>query len=395
MKALRLRIFNLISALFIATVITYLDAVPRHAQADRPIEVIEQSTKGVYGETLTFSVKARSNAGKIVSVRIYTRLPSQNYDFVEPIQDILPEAVVRAELIWNIGQANIPPWLIVRYRWEFKDSAGNVFITPMTDAEIVDKTRPWEKLSDGKIAVYSYKQSQKFGKDLFAAAQKGFEHIQKATGHLPIYVIRVVIFNNQTEFCAFHTENDCLKWVGGETHPGLTVQWIDTASDPSRRYLLRELIPHELAHAFLLEWAKPRLGDIPSWFDEGQAINNQLEGIDYYLQRARGLARANKLRRITGMGSVAYISANNVGKIRDWYAQSAALVAYLYQKWGVESLGELINFVNDGDTFEVAWKKVTGLTLEEYEAEWRKWLGATKPMPTLLPTPTIVPLPGS
>jgi hypothetical protein len=403
MKAIRLRTFsrtfNLITALLILTAmihaVIYVDAAPGQAQAASPIEVLEQSTQSDFGKTMTFSVRARSSAGKIVSAMIHTRLPSQSYDFVEPVEDLVPAKEVGAEHIWNMERAGLPPWLIVQYRWEFKDSAGNVLITPVSNAEIADDTRTWEKLSDNKIAVYTYKQAPRFSKDLFAAAQKAFQHIANATGHTPAYEIRVVIFNNQKDFCAFQGPNDCIKWAAGQTYPGLTVQWIDNARDPSRQFLLKELIPHELAHAFLHEWAKPRLGVIPSWFDEGQAMNNQLDGIDFYIRRARGLARANKLRRITGMGSVGYIPPSDLVKIRDWYAQATALVAYLYQKWGVRSLGKIVNFVNDGDTFEVAWKKVTGLTLEEYETEWRKWLGATKPLPTLLPTATMVPLPGS
>jgi hypothetical protein len=399
MKAIQLRTFNLIvnllaALIMVTAVIVSADTAPGHAQAASPIEVLEQSTQSDFGKTMTFSVKVRSSAGKIVSARLYRRLPNQTYDLVSPVKVSEAEETT-ATFVWNTKLETIPPWLIIRYQWELKDSAGNLFMSEPVNAIAADDTRPWKNHSDGKVAVYYYNQNERFGKDLFASAQQGFQLIQKATGHTPAYEIRVVLFNNQADFCSFHAPNQCLKWAGGLTFPGLTAQWINTARDPSRRFLLREAIPHELAHAFLHEWVKPGLGEIPSWFDEGQALNNQIAGLDKYLQRARQLARTDKLRRISAMGAVGYMRTTDDQKVIDWYSQAGSLVAYLYQRWGKESLGKVISNMNDGDTFEAAWKKVTGLTLEEYEVEWRKWVGATKPMPTLLPTATTIPLPGS
>jgi hypothetical protein len=388
-NALRLRTFNLITALLIATVVIYLDPAPRHAQTKGPISIIAQSTKSVFRKSMTFTLKAKSTAGQIVSVRLFTRLPNQTQENIASVNGISPTREISAELVWDTQQSSIPPWLLMRYQWELKDSAGNVFKTPLATAEFKDDTRAWVKLSDGKVAVFYYQQSQKFGKDLFSAAQKAYKYIAKATGHTPFTEIRVVVFNNQDDFCAFHAANNCVQWAWGETHPGITAQWIDSVRDPSRRYLLGEAIPHELAHAFLREWAGVRLSDIPAWFDEGQAVNNQLVGIDDYVERARRLAKANKLRRINAMGLLTQIPPDNLDMIADWYAQSTSMVYYLYKQWGTESLGKLINHMIYGDTFNNAWKKVTGLTLDEFEVRWRKWVGATGPLPTLRPTPTV------
>jgi hypothetical protein len=375
--------------LCIATVITHYDAAPHYVQAQSPIKIVAQSTKSVFGKSMTFNLKAKSAAGQIVSVRLFTRLPNQTQENVTPVNGISPASEISAQLVWNTEQTSIPPWLLMRYQWELKDSAGNVLKSPLATAEFKDDTRAWEKLSDGKVAVYYYQQTQKFGKDLFSASQKAYQHIVKATGHTPLTEIRVVVFNNQQDFCAFHAANQCFQWAWGETHPGLTAQWIDAVRDPSRRYLLQEAIPHELAHAFLREWAKFRLTEIPAWFDEGQAVNNQLVGIDDYLKRARELAKANKLRRVSAMGLLTQIPPDNSDMIADWYAQATSLVYYLYKEWGTDSLGKLITQVNNGASFSNAWKKVTGLTLDEYEMQWRKWVGATKALPALRPTPTV------
>jgi hypothetical protein len=324
-----------------------------------------------------------------MSIRLFTRFPNQLKENVVPVNGLRPANEISTELVLDTQQASIPPWMLMRYQWELTDSAGNVFKTPLATAEFKDSTRAWEKLSDGKVAVFYYEQNKNFGKDLFAAAQNAYKQIAKATGHTPLSEIRVVLFNNQQDFCAFHAPTNCMKWAWGETYPGITAQWIDSERDPSRHYLLREAIPHELAHAFLREWANIRLGEIPAWFDEGQAVNNQTEGINDYLERARRLAKANKLRRIAAMGLLSQIPPDNVEMIADWYAQATSMVNYLYKEWGAESLGKLVSFINNGGSFNDAWKKVTGLTMDEFELKWRKSLGAPKALPTLRPTPTL------
>src|SRR5688572_1532548 len=105
MKAIQLRTFNLIVNLLVAlimvtAVIVSADTAPGHAQAASPIEVLEQSTQSDFGKTMTFSVKVRSSAGKIVSARLYRRLPNQTYDLVSPVKVSEAEETT-ATFVWN------------------------------------------------------------------------------------------------------------------------------------------------------------------------------------------------------------------------------------------------------------------------------------------------------
>ena len=127
MNVLRLRTSNLITALLIATVVIYLDPAPRHAQTKGPISVISQSTKSVFRKSMTFTLKARSTAGQIVSVRLFTRLPNQTQENIASVNGISPASEISAELVWDTQQSSIPPWLLMRYQWELKDFGGKRF----------------------------------------------------------------------------------------------------------------------------------------------------------------------------------------------------------------------------------------------------------------------------
>jgi plasmid stabilization system protein ParE len=397
MKTLRPHLLILLITMIAALVIVEIGPSPRGVVfAQEPIVVLSQSTESVFRKSLTFNIKARSTAGQIISVRLLRRFPNQRSEQVERITDFTPAAEVTLKHIWETEADTIPPWQAISYRWEFLDSAGNLYKTPPATAEFADRSFPWKRLSDGKVAVFYYDQDEKFGQALFLAAQQGYAHIAKATGHTPEYEIRIVIYNDQAAFCTFYAFRGCRDWVGGQTYAGITVQWMNRDRDPDHQRLFKQLVPHELAHAFLGEWLKNALSGVPSWFNEGQAMNNELEGLDKELERARGLASINLLRRLPEMGAPGDITSGDIEEIRNWYAQAASLVAFLYERWGQDSLGKIITKVNAGKRFYEVLEEHTGLTLYEYEAQWRQWLGAAKlaPIPTVVEvTPTVDPFP--
>lgn len=376
MKTLRYRTLSLLIALVISTVVSDVSTAWRVTAATNPIVVISQSAKSVFGKSLTFNIKAKSTAGNIVSVRLLRRFPSQRSEQVDRITNFKPAAVVSLQYVWETQDDTIPPWMAISYRWELADSAGNSYKTPPVTAEFADRTYPWKRRGNRKVAVFYYGQDESFGEALLAAAQLGYNDIVKATGHTPEYGIRVVIYNDQAAFCSFYVGQECVAWVGGQTYPGITVQWIDQVRDPDHRYLFNQLIPHELAHAFLWEWVKNGRNTIPSWFDEGQAINNQREGLGPFLERARTLGRANRLIPLSSLGATRDLLSANIEQVKDWYAQAASLVTFLYVYWGQKSLGKIITKVNARKSFFVALQEVTGLTLDQYESKWRQWLSA-------------------
>lgn len=97
--------------------------------------------------------------------------------------------------------------------------------------------------------------------------------------------------------------------------------------------------------------------------------------------------------RLAVMDQAAIEERNSSQSVARWYAQAASLVAFLYERWGVESLGQIVERVRTGKRFDVALKEHTGLTMDEFELAWRKWLGATVIPPTLIPSPTFPPFP--
>lgn len=380
-----------------------LSAAP--ARAEEPISVLSQSVESRYRDAFIFRVTARSTVGKIVAARLIWRVRAFSANLAYRVEVAQPAPQVDLEYTWLLRQETMPPWQVIFYRWELIDDQGNRYRTPEAEAEISDSTRPWQKLSDGKVAVYWYAREDAFGEALLQVAQRGFAHVARATGFTPEGELRVVVFNSQADFCSIYGPFGCQSWVGGVAIGSITLGWLDEARPASivncdaacqaqvaaerRRWFFNQLIPHELAHAFLNYWMGSRTSAIPIWFNEGQAVNNELEGLEEAIDRVRTLAQSGQLERLAVMDARTIIGRNDLPRVRDWYAQAASLVAFLYQRWGLESLGAIIRLVKEGKTFEAALRSVTGLSLDAYEIAWREWLGLREIPPTFVPTPTL------
>jgi hypothetical protein len=374
-------------------------------RAQEPISVLSQSVESRYRDSFIFRVTARSAVGKIVAARIIWRVRSFSANLAYRVEVEQPAQQVELSYIWRLRSETMPPWQVIFYRWELIDDQGNRYRTPEVQAEISDSTRDWQKLSDGKVAVYWYDRGAAFGEALLNVARRGFDHVAKATGFVPEDELRVVVFNSQADFCTIYGPFGCQSWIGGVAIGSVTLGWLDEGRAASilncdadcqaqvaaerRRWFFNQLIPHELAHAFLNYWMGSRTSAIPIWFNEGQAVNNELEGVEEEIERVRILARTGQLERLAVMDARTIIGRNDLPRVRDWYAQAASLVAFLYERWGLESLGAIIRSVNDGKTFETALTRVTGLSMDEYEIAWRAWLGLREIPPTFAPTPTL------
>ena len=153
------------------------------------------------------------------------------------------------------------------------------------------------------------------------------------------------------------------------------------------RFVMRQVVPHELAHAFLYDWMNGQMFSIPRWFNEGQAMNNELEGLQETVAQARSLARIGDLTRLSALDR--NLGQDDPRRVSAWYAQAGSLVAFLFERWGNSSLGAIVNRVRNGAPFGRALEAQTGLTLDDFEIAWREWLGALTPPPTLFPTPTL------
>jgi len=124
----------------------------------------------------------------------------------------------------------------------------------------------------------------------------------------------------------------------------------------------QQTLRHELVHIAL-----GRLGDRwPRWFQEGFAQHLTQErkfSVDHFTT----LARAVSADRIFRFDDLANGFPERASDVEIAYAQSAAFVDFLFERHDRKSFGELVDGLQRGETFEIAFAKAfhTSLNLEE------------------------------
>lgn len=362
--------------------VSLIDILPTAAAQRTPIQVVTQSAKSHFPDDLTFSLVVRGGAGDIVKVDLYVQVGWEETTRLVAPDPFLPAPEVRLTAVWNTFAETIPPFVEITYHWEVRDSTGETLSTKPVRTEYTDATHDWQRLEDDRVVVFWYDQPASFGDALFQASREAYDHVARTTGIATDRAIRVVIYNNQVDFCAFYAPRTCQDWIGGQTFSGITVQWGFNLS-----WFTENVVPHELAHVFYGEILRDTWLPVPTWFNEGIAIYSERHDHSWDMMLVLDAAEEGKLETLPVMtrgGGVAH------GEVNLWYAVAYSLVAYLAETYGEETLGELILALADNILFEDALVQTMGLDMAQLEMKWRAWLGyPVDYIPTPVPFPTM------
>lgn len=180
--------------------------------------------------------------------------------------------------------------------------------------------------------------------------------------------------------------------LGREEFDGLTISegrpptWAVALAYPNQNVILFEVnslnkgdgqatLRHELVHVALGQLGR----DWPHWFQEGvaQLITGERE---YSLTQYATLATATRADRLYRFADLADGFPNDPTDVELAYAQSAAFVKFLSERYGPQAFGELIDEVQRGTVFETAFGKAFRTSLYLAEQAFRKELPGRYPL---------------
>ena len=164
------------------------------------------------------------------------------------------------------------------------------------------------------------------------------------------------------------------EWTGGVNFPAYSIIIIGIA--PSDLSWGVSAIAHELTHQIVGQVIQNPYGGLPTWLDEGLAVNNeQPPAQDYPGIVSQGIA-ANALITIRSLASPFSANGNQANLS---YSESYSVVKYLIDKYGESKMLELLKTFHGGSTYDNALKSVYGFDMDGLNAEWRATLsGAPK-----------------
>lgn len=139
------------------------------------------------------------------------------------------------------------------------------------------------------------------------------------------------------------------------------------ASSRGAPHDLGRVLRHELAHVALHRYLRP--ARIPRWFDEGYA---RWAAGEWTWQAAWELRLAFALHRTPPLDSLALDWPAGAVDARVAYLLATRAVAFLVERSGVRGLRLFLARWAEGDAMEPALRRTYGLTLAQFEEDWRE-----------------------
>ena len=373
----------------LSSIAILLPTTPIRAAPLPEIQIVSQSVESHFPDDLTFTVELRSDGSDIADAVLYYQIGWSDSEIIALPEPFSPGTKVTLTYVWDTQSETVPPFVEITYYWRIVDSDGNAFTTTPVRTEYVDYTHEWQSLGDENVVVYWYDRSEDFGMALLEAGVEGYDRVAAITGITTERVARVVIYNNQRDFCAFYGPRACQDWVGGQTFSGLTVQW-----GTNQDWFTYDVVPHELAHVFYNEVFRYTWVRVPTWFNEGIAVYNERTDHAREMKEVKDAAADGELIPLRHMATQASgLAHNDVGL---WYSEAYSLVGFIADVYGEGTLGEVILTLAGNHPMEETLQSVLDMDLIAFEMAWREWLGYpvdTIPTPITLDPVTITPFP--
>lgn len=338
--------------------------------------------QGEFPEGMTFSIRANSDAGAVTNARVVWRhAPGNNTQRSQTAR--LDEGTGLWTAQWNHIQGNVPPWVLVRYHWELTDEKGNRYSTAEQDEVYADADNlsRWHSAESEDAVVYWIDLSDDYGQQALQAMADQREFYRRAWGGLLPYRPRIILYG-MSAMTEYEEALGRQAQAGGGITTGTTsddwggtiqLAYFDTPYDLAYGTTL-----HEIAHLYQGEFAHLPV----SWFVEGNAEFFSIARGDSYRSWAR--------QRLQSGDPLSFEVGFSIrGRtFRDGYQLGATVFDYLAEAYGLEAHRQIWEQIGRNVPAFSAIEAVTGVSIQQFEQDWRHWLGVNAPPPTAVPLPT-------
>ena len=356
-----------------------------------------------YPNGFTARITPSSTGGAIVRARLVWYGPAQRANQTRRVNveegEIDPDTGVISARWEPSATEMVPPWVQIKYHWELRDEAGNVYETEPALAEYEDNTRTWTREESEDAIVFTSDLSGDVKELVLDAMARRHDMYLAVWGASLPYRPRVILFGDYDawlEWRTADTNTSDTSVVVGQTYDewGAIVQVLFGRNlQDAYEDLAYGTVVHEVEHLYQNEFLSGRrLYDVPGWFYEGDATFFELRQSYDYEQRVRNMAADDDLPPLlVGVVGGPRIDGKNP---RDGYDIGYTFFVWMQTLRGDLSVHHAVMVALAQNTpFIDALEAATGMSKDEIEREWRLWLGASEAAPTLIPTWTPPPFP--
>jgi len=228
----------------------------------------------------------------------------------------------------------------------------------------------WRRTTTQHFEIYYEKNAALTGAK--RVAEDAFARITRTFGMGDIEWktrIAVYLFSDDEAWANFVVANKgkaIMEWSAAFAVPWGNEMYMHVSEDKST--LLEHVLPHELAHVMHHRY----VGGVyqPIFLKEGIAISMEKDGVkDARDEIERRVQRGAVYPLKQLIGFTEYPERD----VRLFYAQSATVVGFIIHTYGLDGLKEFMFAFKDTPNAAVAIEEVFGISLDTFEAKWKKY----------------------
>ena len=344
---------------------------PGLVHAGNGLSVLDSSVEADFPSRLNFSLSVAGNID-ITDIRLHYRVDRMVHARVtsEVYLEFEPAATVEVDWDWDMRKTGgLPPGTNVEYWWTIADATGNRVATEPSVVRFDDHRYDWRSLTRGKITIYWYRGDDSFAQELMSTAQQALLRLAEYTGVEPEQSVRMYIYGSSGDLLGSMIYPQ--EWTGGVAFTRYSTVAIGIA--PGSLDWGSRAIAHELTHLVIHQIIFNPYGYLPTWLDEGLAMNAEGELSPSYRAVLSNAVAEENLISVRSLASPfsAYAEESYLA-----YAQSYSLVRYLSDAYGQEKMFELLNTFKQGSSYDEALVRVYGFDMDGLDARWREYIAS-------------------
>ncbi len=347
-----------------------------------------------YPKDLTFRVSARADLD-ITDATLSYAITGRNTTAIGKPEEFRPGSRLETSVVVQVNSASsyIPVGSEFTYHWELTLADGSKVASPDQKFLFLPTGQDWKSVSGEFMTVYYHGDKQDLANSYLKAGIETFKKMSTDLLHVELAVVpvKVILFDNEQESSLARpptsTKFDAAVTTCGTKVTQDIVLVIPVSCGTSDR---TDTLRHEFTHIINATAGEGPLGKLPSWLDEGTAVNGQVSPGDNYTGAFQAAVRNDQLLSFAQMGT----SPSDPAKVNLFYGQSYYMARYLIEK-GAGKYAQFFATIKKGARFDDALEQTYGFDLAGFESEFRQANGlkpqqAGSPVtaPTQRPTAT-------
>ena len=355
------------------------------AAAGGGIEVISSTAQPDFPYGITFSLEA-SAAIDIVDIDIECRVLRRSLVPVTCRSNVDFDAGghVMVSWVWDMQDTGgVPPGTEIEYRWLIEDASGYTYTSSYAAVKYDDLRYNWREMTSGNITLWWYDGDSSFAQQLIDSADDALSRLSAEFSVSLEQPVRFYIYADAWELQGSLVNPDI--WTGGVAYPdyGAIMIGIETDNlDWGKR-----TVAHELGHLVIGRLVYGPFGWLPTWLNEGIAMNAEGALSENFQDRLDQAISNNTLFSVRSIASSFPSDANEAVLC---YAESHSIVEFLIDSYGSEQFLYLLDLFKQGVTDDEALLRVYDFDTDGLNEDWKASLGLG-PQPAATPTPTATP----